>query len=133
VPENKPKAVKRRYVVFLSYSSRDSWLASVIAQKLRAAGINVWIDEMSLSGGDEIIPAIVAGMRRANEAVVLVSNESIRSQWVSAEIGIAIALRKRITPLLNNIDHDAMAPLKGVKSYELNKFDLFLKEIKERK
>jgi len=133
VPENKSKAVKRRYVVFLSYSSRDGWLASIIAQKLRASGINVWIDEMSLSGGDEIIPAIVEGMKRANEAVVLVSNESIRSQWVSAEIGIAIALRKRITPLLNNIDHDAMAALKGVKSYELNKFDLFLKEIKKRK
>lgn len=31
-------AKKPQYTVFLSHSSRDSWLASVIAQKFRAAG-----------------------------------------------------------------------------------------------
>src|ERR1700719_3454454 len=127
------KAAKKKYLVFLSHSSRDNWLAIVIAQKLRAAGIDVWIDEMSLSGGDEVIPVIIGGMKEAAEAVVLVSTESVKSQWVSAEIGIAMALRKRLTPFLNNIDHDAMAPLKGVKSFELNKFDVFLSEVKKRK
>jgi hypothetical protein len=127
------KTAKKKYEVFLSHSSRDNWLAIVIAQKLRAVGIDVWIDEMSLSGGDEVMPVIISGMKKAAEAIVLVSTESVKSQWVSAEIGIAMALRKRLTPLLNNIDHDAMAPLKGVKSYELNKFDVFLLEVKKRK
>ncbi len=131
--KKKIMASKSKYLVFLSHSSRDNWLANVIAQKMRSASIRVWIDEMSLSGGDTVIPSIVDGMKTANEVVVLVSNESIKSQWVSAEIGIAVALGKRITPLLNNIDHDAMAPLKGVKSYELNKFDLFFRELKKRK
>jgi hypothetical protein len=119
------KAAKNMYLVFLSHSSRDNWLANVIAQKMRAAGIEIWIDEMSLSGGDEVLPVIISGMKKAKEAVVVVSNESIRTQWVAAEIGMAVALGKRITPLLNNIDQDAMAPLRGVKSYELNKFDVF--------
>jgi hypothetical protein len=124
---------KNRYTVFLSHSGRDAWLANTIAQKIRAARIGVWIDEMSLEGGDEVIGAIIQGMKRADEAVVLVSNESIRSQWVAVEIGIALALGKRIAPLLNNIDDDAMAPLKGIKSYELNKFAGLLREMQKRK
>lgn len=128
----KKKTAKSGYLVFFSHSSRDNWLSNVIAQKMRAAKVSVWIDEMSLSGGDAVIPAIVDGMKKADEAIVLVSNESIRAQWVSTEIGIALALRKRITPLLNNIDNDAMAPLKGVKSYELNEFDKFFQGLKKR-
>ena len=95
------KPAKSKYLVFLSHSSRDNWLANVIAQKVRAAGIDVWIDEMSLSGGDDVMPTIISGMKKANEAVVVVSNESIRSQWVATEIGIAVALRKRITPVFS--------------------------------
>jgi TIR domain len=127
------RAVDRRYSVFLSHSSRDNWLAGIVARILRKAGVEVWIDEMSLSGGDTVIPTIMDGMNKSHEAIVLVSNESIKSQWVAAEIGMAMALKKRLTPLLNNVDCDAMAPLKGVKSYELNQIDSFLRELKKRK
>jgi hypothetical protein len=126
------KGGRRTYTVFLSYSSRDAWLTHVIAQKFRSAGIGVWIDEMSLTGGDAVIDAIIQGIRRADEAIVLVSNESIASQWVAVEIGIALASGKRITPLLNNVD-DAMAPLKGLKSYELNEFATVLREVRARR
>jgi len=127
------KRKKSPYTVFLSHSGRDIWLANTIAEKIRAAKIGVWIDQMSLAGGDTIIDAIIQGMKRADEAVVLVSNDSIRSQWVAVEIGIAFALRIRIAPLLNNIAHDAMAPLKGIKSYELNQFASLLREMTKRK
>jgi hypothetical protein len=130
---NVKKKFSRKYLIFLSHSSRDAWLAGVVAGKLRAGNIEVWLDEMSLSGGEQVMPQIVNGIQKSHEAVVLVSNESLKSQWVSAEIGIAVALGKRITPLLNNVDHDSMAPLKGTKAYELNKFDLFLQEAKNRK
>jgi len=92
----------------------------------------VWLDEMSLTGGEQIIVALRSGIMQSNELVVLVSNESLKSQWVAWEIGMAAAWRKRITPLLNNVDYDAMAPLKGVKSYELNQFNRFLVELKQR-
>ncbi len=45
---------------------------------------------------------------------------------------MAVAWKKRITPLLNNVDYDAMAPLKGVKSYELNLLERYLIELRER-
>lgn len=120
------------YRIFLSHSSRDQWLAGIIAEKIESVGIKVWLDEMSLTGGENVNEAIIRGVSATHETVVLVSNESLRSQWVATEIGMAMALKKRITPLLNNVDHDAMAPLKGVKSYELNLFDKFLMDLKQR-
>ena len=63
---------------------------------------------------------------------MLVSNDALKSQWVATEIGIAKGKKKRVTPLLNNVDPDAFAPLKGVKSYELNSFDQFLSELAKR-
>lgn len=126
------RARKLPYTVFLSHSSRDNWLARVIAQKFRAAGAKVWIDEMSLTGGDAILRGVRDGMRAADEAVVLVSNESLKSQWVAAEVGMALVLRKRITGLLNGVEYATMAPLEGIKSYELNSFDKFVRELKNR-
>jgi hypothetical protein len=47
------------YRMFLSHGSKDMWLSRVIEQQLNAINIEVWRDEMSLSGGDEIIPGIL--------------------------------------------------------------------------
>ena len=116
----------------MSHSSRDTWLAGLIADKIRGQGITVWLDEMSLRGGEQVLAAIVEGMGKADESLVLVSNESLKSQWVAVEVGMAIGLKKYITPLLNNVDHDAMAPLQGLKAYELNQFEKYLTELKKR-
>ena len=122
------------YIVFLSHSSRDTWLAVQLKKmiEIEIPGVEVWLDEFSLTGGEEINLALRTGMRRSSEVIVIVSNESLRSQWVAWEIGMAAAWKKRITPLLNNVDYDAMAPLKGVKSYELNMFERFLIELRRR-
>jgi hypothetical protein len=124
---------RKRYSIFLSHSSQDAWLAKVIGEKIETTGVTVWLDEMSLTGGEQVGNAIRDGVRGTNETVVLVSNASLQSQWVAAEIGMALALRKRITPLLNNVAPDAMAPLSGIKSYELNHFEKYVAELKIRK
>jgi hypothetical protein len=120
------------YGIFLSHSSRDAWLASVIADRLTALGCSVWLDVMSLTGGQEILRSIKDAIQRADEAVVLVSPESLKSQWVSVEIGMAEVLVKRITPLLNHVDPSACAPLATRKAYELNDIEKFLIELKQR-
>jgi len=124
---------KTTYVVFLSHASSDAWLSKVIAQQMRKLSIEVWLDEMSLTGGDLVFKSIREALKKCNEALVIVSDTSIKSQWVAAEIGMAMALKKRITPLLNNVADGAMAPLHGFKSYELNKFENYLRELKTRK
>ena len=38
--------------VFLSYASQDAQAAGRIAEALRAAGLEVWLDQSELRGGD---------------------------------------------------------------------------------
>lgn len=64
----------------------------VIADRLKALGCSVWIDVMSLTGGQEVMRSIKEAIQRADEAIVLVSPESLKSQWVSVEIGMAEVL-----------------------------------------
>ena len=39
---------------------------------------------------------------------------------------------KRVTPILNNVRPDEMAPMKDIKSIDLNNFEQFLAQLKRR-
>lgn len=126
------KSHTRPYTIFVSHSSRDTWLASVLAERLTALGCSVWLDVMSLEGGREILRTIKEAIEDADEALVLVSPQSLKSQWVSVEIGMAEVLGVRITPILNHVEHTDSAPLVSRKAYDLNDFDKLLSEVPDR-
>jgi hypothetical protein len=44
---------------------------------------------------------------------------SSMSQWVIYEAAIAKVKRRRITPVYNNVSSDLIAPLRGIKGYDL--------------
>lgn len=121
-----------RYVVFLSHSSLDTWIANVIAEKIQALGADCWIDEKDLTGGDVIVEDIIKGIDACHEAIVLISPNSVKSQWVSFEIGGVRAQHKRVTPVLNNVKPQQMAPMQDIKGIDLNKLDQFLAQLKKR-
>jgi hypothetical protein len=120
------------YVVFISHSSYDSWIAGVMAEKIESLGAKCWLDEKHLGGGGIIAEEIICGIDACDEAIVLVSPNSVRSQWVAFEIGGVRAQHKRVTPILNNVSPDDMAPMKDIKGIDLNKFDQFLAQLKKR-
>lgn len=120
------------YVVFISHSSRDSWIARIMAEKVAALGAEVWLDVKDLQGGDIVDQEILKGIDACQEAVVLVSPESVGSQWVIFEIGATWGQHKRVTPVLNNVPHDAIAPLRVAKAIDLKDFDHFLSELGKR-
>lgn len=123
---------KKPYVVFISHSSRDTWIARMVAEKVSALGATAWLDVKDLEGGDLISAKILEGLDTCQEAVVLVSPNSVGSQWVVFEIGAAWGQHKRITPILNNVSFDAITPLKEIKGVDLNDFDRFLSELGKR-
>jgi TIR domain len=127
-------ARKRRaqYVVFLSHSSLDAWIAKVIAEKIEALGARCWIDEKDLEGGDVIADDILKGIDACQEAIVLISPNSVESQWVSFEIGGVRAQRKRVTPVLNNVKPQQMPTMLDIKGIDLNRFEQFLSQLKRR-
>ena len=103
-----------------------------LGEKIKALGAECWLDEKDLEGGDIVVDEIIRGINACHEAVVLVSPNSVRSQWVSFEIGGVLAQHKRVTPILNNVKPNEMAPMQGIKAIDLNKFDQFLAELKRR-
>lgn len=128
-----PKAKRQNtYTVFISYSSSDRWIAEVIAEKIESTGASSWLDEKDLAGGEVIVDRIITGIDSCDEALVLISPQSIQSQWVAFEIGGVRAQHKRVTPILNNVRPDDMAPMRDIKGIDLNKFDRFLAQLEKR-
>lgn len=84
--------------VFISHSKRDNLCAKKIKDRLSAKGIRVWFDEDELKPGDSILSSIENGLKRVDHLVVLLSDSSVRSEWVKVEIEAAF-LKKIIIPI----------------------------------
>lgn len=117
-------------MVFISHSSLDVWIATMMAEKITALGAECWLDEKDLSGGDIIAEQIIRGIDACHEAIVLISPNSVRSQWVPFEIGGVRAQHKQVTPILNNVKPEEMAPMHDIRAIDLNSFDRFLAQLK---
>jgi len=132
MPESSKGQKRSRYLVFVSHSSLDAWIAKVIVEKIEALEAECWLDEKDLAGGDVVAEDILKGIRACREVIILMSANSLDSKWVSFEIGAARAGHKRVTPILNNVALEEMAPMRDLKGIDLNKFDQFLAQLSNR-
>ncbi len=110
--------------VFISYARDDAPIARRIANDLRALGTTIWLDQESISYGQDLRKAIYEGIERADAILVLISPASLRSKWVEAEWQIALAQQnKRVLPALvgGATFTDLPLPLSNVQGVDLNK------------
>jgi hypothetical protein len=103
-----------------------------MVEKIEALGAKCWLDEKDLVGGNVIVEDIIRGIDACHEAIVLISPNSVKSQWVPFEIGGVRAQHKRVTPILNNVKPQQMAPMHDIKGIDLNSFGQFLAQLKRR-
>ena len=101
-PGRRNAGARTPYVVFISHSSSDSWIAKQMAKEIEARGAKAWLDRHDIAGGDELRKQIMSGLRVCRELVLLLSPHSTESHWVSVEIGAAPGQRKRVTPFCIN-------------------------------
>lgn len=76
--------------VFISYAHEDAALARNLAEALRGADLEVWVDEGELRAGDSIIQRISEAIHAVNFLVALVSDASVSSNWCQKELSLAI-------------------------------------------
>lgn len=76
--------------IFLSHNSKDKPFVRKLADDLRSQGFYVWVDEAEIKLGDSLIEKIRDGLDRVEYVGVVLSNNSINSQWVKKEIDIAM-------------------------------------------
>jgi hypothetical protein len=85
--------------LFLSYSRRDEKRVLPIADRLRAAGLSVWIDQGGIDGATLWAQEITDAIRRAKVCVLFGSVSSFGSPHVIREVSLACEERKPILPL----------------------------------
>ena len=86
--------------VFISYSRRDETDVSLLARKLEDAGHKIWLDRSAIQGGAKWQEEIVRGIERANVFMIVLSPQSVASENVERELGLAHVTRKRILPVI---------------------------------
>jgi TIR domain len=84
--------------VFISYASTDRERARGLASALAARGWSVWWDP-KIKTGEIFDEVIERELETAKTIIVLWSNNSITSEWVKNEAGVA-AQRRVLLPVL---------------------------------
>jgi hypothetical protein len=117
-----------------SHSSREGWIARQLDRNLRSiAGVETFLDEYDIQGGDSIGERVRTEMQRSDEVVVLFSSASRHSDWVKGEIGAAWILGKRIIVLLDKLVPDEIPRIvSDCRAFDLNDTERYLLELEKR-
>jgi len=85
--------------VFISYASQDRKRILDLVDRLSAAGVSVWIDQMGIEGATMWSQEIVAAIRECKVLILAISKNSAGSENVVKEVALASEGRKRILPV----------------------------------
>jgi TIR domain-containing protein len=86
--------------VFISYSSDDSDFAELAKVKLEENSIEVWLDQGELHPGDDWRDEIDAGLSASDVLIVVLSERSSTSSYVTFEWAYALGRGARVIPVL---------------------------------
>lgn len=85
--------------VFISYSQRDRHLATRLYRSLERAGWRPWMADEDIAGGTAWADQIADGLRQTDVVAVLVTGESVHSEWVEREVSQAATARIPLVPV----------------------------------
>jgi hypothetical protein len=139
----KSASVKKRvsskgsYLVFISHSTKDRWIARQISYLLetrgRRCGVKTFLDERGIGVGDSIPETIRQNIEDCNEFLVLLTRNSIDRPWVMIEISAAWGQRKRIAAVIDKVTPEEMPEIiLPYKAIDLNDFDEYIDQLLER-
>lgn len=123
------------YQVFVSHATADKWLATVLCEKIEAAGAKAFRDDRDIQGGDDIPDSIRSELARSREMLILLTPESVNRPWVLIELGAFWGRRRgqRIVAVLCHVAFDTIPDMiKTKKAISLNKLDDYLEELRKR-
>lgn len=101
--------------VFVSHSHKDDEFTARLVTDLRAAGVDVWVDTADIKH-DDFIKRINEGLRGRQWLILIMTPDSLQSEWVQMEVNAAInrtmqKLMRGVIPVLaRNCDPDEIPP-----------------------
>ena len=92
--------------VFLSHATSDKPFVRGLASRLRKIGVEIWLDERELIVGDSLPSEISDALHNARAVIIVISESSIRSDWMRHELRVAaqrmISGQCRLIPVLRS-------------------------------
>ncbi len=85
--------------VFISYSRKDLEFVQKLAGDLEQASYKVWWDQTGLQAGEDWVRSIPNAILSSNYFIVVITSDSIASDWVEKEITQALQADRRIIPI----------------------------------
>ncbi|HVR39020.1 MAG TPA: toll/interleukin-1 receptor domain-containing protein [Thermoanaerobaculia bacterium] len=132
-------ASKKKWLVFVSHSGEDTWVARKIAHEITACGATPFLDDADVEVGAEFEEDMRDFLDKANELLVLFTPWALDGPYVSMEIGAAWLRRIPIVVVLHGLSAKEFqahpkAPvlLKKRDIIRLNDIDQYLRELKTR-
>lgn len=83
------------YSCFISYSSKDDDFAHRLYNDLQGQGVRCWFAPEDMKIGDRIRPRIDQSIRLHDKLLLILSEQSIASQWVEKEVETAFEKERR--------------------------------------
>ena len=126
-------------LVFLSHSSRDTWVARQIALQASACGATVFLDEAQVEIGDDFEEKILDFLNKAHELVVLFTPWALDRPYVWAELGAAWGRGIPIVVVLHGMTSTELQSRPGVPLFlkrrdmiDINELDGYFSELSAR-
>ena len=107
------------FKVFISHSTEDLEIVSIISNRLKLIGVDVYVAEFYPEPGKALSDKVLDNLKSSDCVIVLLTHFGAKSTWVQQEIGIAKTLGKPIIPLLEK-ELSVKGVLEGVEYIQLD-------------
>lgn len=84
--------------IFISYSSKDVTIANQMVAYLEDNGCVCWIAPRNITSGQDYTDMINDAINDCDGLVMIMSDNSVKSQWVKKELSTAVSYNKTIIP-----------------------------------
>lgn len=82
--------------IFISYSHEDNDFAEKLVVDLQNYCLSIWIDRLEMRPGDSLWEKISRGMKKSDYLAVILSPDSVKSNWVKKEVKIALGKESKV-------------------------------------
>ncbi|MBN1453084.1 MAG: toll/interleukin-1 receptor domain-containing protein [Anaerolineales bacterium] len=88
------------YSSFISYNSKDQEFAQQLHNDLQENGVRCWFAPEDMKIGDQIRPTIDRQIRSRDKLLVILSENSVQSEWVGDEVEAALEQEKALSKIV---------------------------------
>ena len=131
--------ISKKHLVFISHSSKDTWVAKQIALMVTNCGANFFLDEHNVEVGRDFDEEIRQSLNQSNELLVLLTPWALERPYIWAELGAAWARGILIVGVLHGVNRTELRSnpaipvfLKERNLVELNNVEEYFQQLDKR-